>query len=134
MTESSNVELAKRGYAAFMSGDIPGLLELCTADIDFIYPSIAGVPYATGARRGLEAFRQFIDELAAAEETEAFPQDQFIAQGDSVVMLGTYRARARSTGRVWESAIAQVMTVRDAKIKKMETFFDTAASAEAYRS
>lgn len=78
MDESSNVELAKRGYTAFMSGDIFSLLDLCADDVDFIYPSVEGVPYATGSRRGREEFRQVIDALAEAEETEAFPQNEFV--------------------------------------------------------
>ena len=45
-------------------------------------PSVRDVPFA-GPRRGTEAVRLFFDELAEADELEAFEvNDEFIAQGD----------------------------------------------------
>ncbi len=132
MSESDNVELLKRAFAAFDAGDIPGVLSAFADNVDWNNPVVKGVPHS-GPRHGLNEIRQFFDTLAEAEEPEEFARNEFIAQGDKVAVLGTYRARVKSTGRVYESPLSQVWTIRNGKIQKLDQFFDTALQAEAYR-
>ena len=132
MSDSENVGILKRAYAAFNEADIPGLLELYAEDAEWDYPSVKELPYG-GPRRGRDEIRQFFDTLAEVEETLDFQQSEFIAQADKVVVLGNYRARVKSTGRVLESHFVHVVTIRSGRMQRFELYFDTAAAAEAYR-
>ena len=132
MSESENVEILKGAYAAFSRIDISGLLQMYAPDAEWDYPAVKDVPYA-GSRHGRAEIGRFFDTFAQAEEVLDFRQNEFIAQRDRVVVLGTYRARVKPTGRVWETPFVQAVTIRDGKMQKFETYFDTNAAAEAYR-
>ena len=134
MSEAENVELVKQLYAAFGAGDIPAVLNTMADDIRWNYPSVRDVPFA-GPRRGTEAVRRFFDELVDADELEAFEvSNEFIAQSDRVVALGSDRGRVRATGRVWEMKFVHVWTVQDSKLQQVDIFYDTAAIGDAHRS
>src|SRR5207237_5941583 len=94
MSESENVEILKGAYAAFSRGDIAGLLQMYAPDAEWDYPAVKDVPYA-GSRHGRAEISRFFDTLAQAEEVLDFRQNEFIAQRDRVVVLGTYRARVK---------------------------------------
>ena len=97
-------------------------------------PSVRDVPFA-GPRRGTEAVRLFFDELAEADELEAFEvNDEFIAQGDKVVARGADRGRVKATGRVWEMKFVHVWTVHGGKLQQVDIFYDTAAIGDAHRA
>ena len=133
MSEAENVEILKRAYAAFSQGDIAGLLQMHAPNAEQDFPAVKDLPWA-GSQHGHAEISRFFDILAQAEEVLDFRQSEFIAQRDRVVVLGTYRARVKSTGRVWESPFVHTVTIRDGKIQKLEAYFDTNAAAEAYRN
>ena len=133
MSEADNVALVKQHYAAFGAGDIPAVLNTMADDIRWNYPSVRDVPFA-GPRQGTDAVRQFFDELAAADDLEAFAVgDEFIAQGDKVVARGSDRGRVKATGRVWEMKFVHVWRVGDGKLQQADIFYDTAAIGDAHR-
>jgi ketosteroid isomerase-like protein len=72
--------------------------------------------------------------LDGAEEIERFEPKEFLAQGEKVVVLGTYRARVKTTGRIVESDWVHVHILRDGKVQEFREFCDTAAAVEAYRA
>jgi ketosteroid isomerase-like protein len=74
-----------------------------------------------------------LETLGANEEVLDFPQHQFVAQGDSVVVFSTLRARAKSTGRDYETSHVNAFTVRSGMIQKVRGYWDTAAVVEAHR-
>ena len=54
-------------------------------------------------------------------------------QGNTVVVLLHVVAKARSTGKTFESDIVHFFTIRDARIASSLDFFDTAALVDANR-
>jgi uncharacterized protein len=134
MAENENTQVVKEAYAAFERGDIPGLLELCSEDIDWFTPGTPdSIPYA-GRRRGHEEVKGFFSGLAASEEITHFEPQEFIAQGDKVVVIGNYKGRVLSTKNEYDLAWLHVFTVRDGKITSFREYVDTAVLADAYRS
>jgi uncharacterized protein len=71
--------------------------------------------------------------LAETLETQQFEPRQFIAQDDTVVVLGHERHRVKSTGRSYEGEWVQVFTLRDGKVVKYREYFDTAGALTAFR-
>lgn len=66
--------------------------------------------------------------LKAGWEMVHFTPEEFIAQGDRVVMLGRCAFRSRLTGKTAESPKADVYRFRDGRIVEFFDFYDTAAA------
>jgi ketosteroid isomerase-like protein len=102
--------------------------------VEWFIPVPPQILQYAGQRRGREGVAQFFSLLDGAEEIERFEPKEFLAQGEKVVVLGTYRARVKTTGRIVESDWVHVHILRDAKVQEFREFCDTAAAVEAYRA
>jgi ketosteroid isomerase-like protein len=85
-----------------------------------------------GTWRGREQVGRFFNTVAQAQDVIEFAPEDFIAQGDRVVVLGRFSSRVKSTGRVSASAWAHVWTVQDAKVTRFREYVDTAAVSRAH--
>lgn len=132
MNEQQNVEVVKRGYEAFGSGDIPALLDLFAEDIKWRSPHVEGAPY-TGSYDGREEVGSFFSSLNEIEEFSNFEPREFIAQDDKVVVLGTMTATVKDTGREYSSDWVHIFTMRDGKVAGFLEFFDNAAVTNAFQ-
>lgn len=134
MAEQENVRVVQEAYAAFKRGDIPSVLDACTDDVDWFLPGLPDIILVAGQRRGREQVGQFFAAINEHQEVQQFDPQEFIAQGDKVVVLGHYQWRIKTTGRPFESDWVHVFTLRDGKIAKFREYYDTAAGVEAYRA
>ena len=133
MSEQENVKIVQQAYQNFKSGDIQSLLGLISDDVSWQLPEIENVPFS-GKRQGREAVGQFFSQVNEGQEVLSFEPREFVAQGDKVVALGSYRWRTRSTGREFASEWAHVFTIRDGKVAGFHEYMDSAAAARAYAS
>ena len=131
MSEQDNVGVVRRAYENFKGGNIGGILDSVTDEVDWRLPEMEGVSFS-GERRGRESVGGFFSQLAESQESVSFEPREFVAQGDKVVALGTYRWRVRKTGREYGGDWAHVFTVRDGKIAGFHEFMDSAAARAAY--
>ena len=131
MSEQDNVEVVKRAYENFKAGDIGALLGQMSEDVDWRLPEIQGAPFA-GARKGRGQVSEFFSSLADSQDVLSFEPREFVAQGDKVVALGSYRWRVKKNGREYGGEWAHVFTVRDGKITSFHEYMDSAAAAAAY--
>ena len=127
-----NTNIVKEAYACFNRGDISGVLDLLTDDVDWVTPNVEGAPFY-GQKTGKEGAMAFFQGLGSTEEPEAFEQNEFIAGGDKVVVLGRWAARVKTTGNRWDTRLVHVFTIRDGKIAAFEEFFDNAAAGRAFQ-
>lgn len=132
MHEETNTRIVQEAYAAFGSGDVPGLLDKMTDDIKWSVPEIENAAFA-GSRTGKEAVAEFFTQLPEAEDMTEFTPREFIAQGDKVVVLGHSTATVRATGRTYETDWVHVFTVKEGKIASFLEFFDNAAATRAFQ-
>ena len=128
--EQKNVEVVKENYAAVGRGDIPALLDLLTEDVDWSMQGPSVIPWA-GARRGRQQVAEFFALLGQTLEFQRFEPREFIAQGETVVVIGYERSLVKPTGRTFEQEWVHVYTLRDGKISKFRIFEDTAAQVAA---
>ena len=131
MSERTNTAVVQQAYAAFGRGDIPALLSLLTDDVEWSLPGPSVIPW-TGTRRGHEGVTEFFSMLGETLEFERFEPREFVAQGDTVVVLGYERCTVKPTGRAFEQEWAHVYTLRDGKISKGRFIEDTAALVVAF--
>lgn len=123
-------DVVERFYAAMEADDVERMLALCADDVEVRYPAAGKLSYG-GEWRGRDGIGDFLDTHEEAEEILAFEPASMIADGDTVVVLGDFRGRARASGREWSTRFVHVMTVTDAKLRRWESFFDTSAALDA---
>jgi ketosteroid isomerase-like protein len=131
MNESANTQIVKDAYAAFARGDIPAILAMLDPSIEWTAVAGAEVPTA-GTRRGPTGVAQFFEDLAGAVAFERFEPREFIAQGDKVVALGYYSARAKPTGQPFASEWVMVFTVRNGKVTRFVEYADSLNITRAF--
>ena len=90
----------------------------------------AGRPSADHGTRGTRGTR----ETRETETILAFEPRQFVADGDTVAVIGSTTIEARPTGRVYSTDFVHVVTVGSGRITRFVEFFDTWPAAEAFRT
>jgi ketosteroid isomerase-like protein len=133
MSEAQNTKVVQDAYAAFGRGDIPALLGHMTDDI--LWQPVIGtskqVPFS-GERKGKAGVAEFFQQVAETEDFQLFEPREFIAQGNTVVALGHYRAVTKTTGKSFDSPFAMVFTLRDGKVASFREFTDSAGVNAAF--
>lgn len=122
MNEQENLTIVQDGYAAFGRGDVVAGLSSYADDIDWAMPGSPDIfPYA-GKRSGLEQVAQFYSTFAETEEVEQMELQDFIAQGDKVLVFGHYKGRVKSTGRSYTKDFIHAVTLHDGKVTKFREY------------
>ncbi|GJF25821.1 nuclear transport factor 2 family protein [Streptomyces sp. HO565] len=89
------------------------------------------VPYG-GVWRGHEGMTQFFLLMGEVWESFHMVEQQFLATGETAVVLTQIRARARASGRELGFPILQAITVKNGRITEVRPFYwDTRAIADA---
>jgi ketosteroid isomerase-like protein len=91
----------------------------------------AALPYG-GTWRGHDGLARFFRRMGEVWEAFDMVEQEFLATGETAVVLTRVRARARATGRELAFPILQTITVKDGRITDVRPFYwDTMAIAEA---
>ncbi|WBB57760.1 nuclear transport factor 2 family protein [Streptomyces sp. WMMC500] len=102
----------------------------------FFSPDVAlhqadALPYG-GTWRGHDGMTRFFLAMGQVWERFDMVEQEFLATGETAVVLTRIRARARATGRELAFPILQTITVRDGQITEVHPFYwDTRAIADA---
>lgn len=123
MSETSNVQLVREGYADFLAGNIPGVLERFAESFEFTVPGAPEVPYAAPSRNREELAR-FFQGLDEHIVMNVFEPREFFALGDRVVALGHYAGEVRRNGHKFAADWAMVWTFRDGKVARLQELSD----------
>lgn len=118
-------------YEAFGRGDIEAVLSYTSEDIEWSLPGPVEISPLSGTRCGKEQVAQFFQTLFETQEMLEFTPQEFIAQGDTVVVLGHNRVRVRSTGNTAETDWVRVFSFQDGKVIRFRDYVDTYALVEA---
>ena len=123
MAGEENIEIAKRGYAAFSAGDAAGAMEALADDIEWITPGNSAI---SGTARGKEAVGALWGKFASKGFTTT-PQLWF-SDADHVVVL------THTTIEGGEADACDVFTFRDGKAVKFQSAGDTALMERVFGS
>jgi uncharacterized protein len=126
---SENVDVLKRGYDAFNSGDQETLAGVFADDVRWEGPNDDRVPGA-GTFDGKEDALGALGQAVEPFESFSSQPDEFIEQGDTVVVLGHTEAKAKS-GNELKVPFAHVWRLEDGTIKRGQILTDTAAVLRA---
>lgn len=131
MNLKENTRIVQESYALFSRGDVQNLLNLYADEIIFVFPGPANNPLP-GNYQGKEQVLKFFSLLTEHINYEAFELREFIAAGEKVVVLGHERGTIRATNQTYEVDWAQVFTLQQGKIIRLQAFLDTATIAAAF--
>ena len=133
MGEQENVAIVKGAYEAFGRGDIDALINALDANIEWITPGPSEMATA-GNRRGHQQVRQFFASVDDLFDIQRFEPQKFIADGDTVVVLGEDTARLKATGKSVDESWAHAFTFKNGKIVRFQEYLDTAAMVTELRA
>lgn len=125
------IDVTKGVFEAFGNQDVDGIMKLLSNDvvIEFYGPSI--IPYANMYQGAVEA-RRFFEIVLSSVDIHQFDAEEFICEGDKVVVTGHLRLTAHKTGKPIKSDFVHVITVRDGKWVRFRDFMNTVVAAEAF--
>jgi ketosteroid isomerase-like protein len=138
MSEKENVEVLRRAYELWndtKADSVRHWLELIADDVS--WRSLAGG--ATGMeftrdyanKAGVE---EYFKDLGRQWAMNYYLVDEFIAQGDRVVMVGRCGWRNKDTGATVETPKVDIITMRDSRIVEFFELYDTAKVLAAARA
>jgi len=131
-SDQQNLEIVRRGYELFGKGDIPGLLALFDSSIEWTTPGPADLPTA-GTRRGVQAVGAFFQTLASTYDFTRLEPQEFIAQGDRVLVRGIDTFVVKATGKTLDFKWVHAFTLQNGKVASFEEFGDMSAVVEELR-
>ena len=126
MSEQENTELIKKVYAAVKRADIQAVLEVFAEDVELQHPMPKSIWPWAGNRKGLNAFREFVNGGLQTIEYEQLEPREFIAQGDRVAVVLLERGRVKATGATYEIAEVHVFKIVAGKAVQVIVIEDTA--------
>jgi uncharacterized protein len=128
--EQANVRVVEGMFSALRRGDITGVLDRLSDEIEWRIAAPSELPY-TGIHRGREEVAKFFQSFGQAAEFEEFEPREYLAKGDKVVVLGHERQRIKASGRVVETDWAMVFALRDGRITRFRNFVDSHSVSSA---
>ena len=125
-----DVEIVRESWVAWVQGDLDALFAFLDADAVWDLTHLREWPDST--YRGVEGVRRFLDEwLEVWEGYEAGVDEMLAAPDGRVLVLAWQRASGRRSGLPMEMEWAQVTTVRNGRIVRIDNYDDRAKAFEA---
>ena len=118
------VDLVRAFYAALARGDVPGLVGLLHADLE--WTEAEGFPYFSGTWRSPDdVVQKLLVPIGRDWRDFSAIASDFVAEGDRVVSLGTYSGTSIATGKPMRAPFAHVWRIRDGKLQRFDMYTDT---------
>ena len=118
--KSSARLIVERMFAAFGNGDVEKFIGTVSDDTVWIYHGTQIIP--KGTYEGQEGARRFITNILDSTEIISFEPQQYIVEGNKVVVLGQEHQKVKRSGKELMQKWVQVYTVENDLITKMEEF------------
>ena len=122
----------KRAWACVSRHDFNGLLDLLAPDVTWEIPSMPGCSICRAPGGVGKACLSFSRLWPRPRKLFEFAPEAFIAEGQTVVVLGNFADRVNGPGKTARSALAQVWTAKAGKLASMQEYVDTLAVNSAY--
>jgi uncharacterized protein len=119
----TNLELTQELYRTFREKDYDAFLGICTPDLIWVqnegFPS--GRTYQ-GAEAVVEGvFKAFNNDW----DSWSFDIEQYLDAGDTIIVIGSYTAKHRISGKSFRSPAAHVYDISEGKVSRFRQFTDT---------
>lgn len=119
MKNSARLTIDKM-FSAFADGDVERFVATVSDDTVWIYHGTQVIPAGTFEKK--EGVRAFMTNILERTEIISFEPQQFIVDGNTVVVLGREHQKVKRSGRELKQKWVQIYTVEDDLITRMEEF------------
>jgi uncharacterized protein len=130
---SQNIETIRATYAGFRDRDVEGILSGMHPDVEWVHPDGMAKYGLGGTKLGHAGIKEFLAHVPTVLGGMKLSPQEFIEQGDRVIVLGTREVTSR-TGTTATLDFLHSWTMRDGKATRMEDIFDTVAFHELIES
>ncbi len=134
MSADDNVKTIQAIYEAFGRGDVAAILDALTDDVDWASETNSTEVPWWGVRNGKEQVTDFFTQLAANEEVLEFTPLAMVGDGDDVLTVVRYRAKATKTGKTVDMEIHHHFHFSGTKISRYRGSEDTLQTLRSYES
>jgi ketosteroid isomerase-like protein len=125
-----NLELVRRGHAAFTRGDLSPIRRIVAVDVD--WGTTGSFPGLEASYRGSDALDAWMDAVRAAWEWfEVTVDDVLRDDGDVLVIRERLRGRGRESGAEVDMRITAVYWFEAGRIARRRVFDTEAEAVEA---
>lgn len=125
------LEVVQEMLTAFGKGDMEALKQTLSDDTVWEYHGTDGIPY-NGTYQGKEGAVKFITNIISNVDVLDFQIVKFVADQNTVVVLGGEKQKIKSNGEVLEQKWVQVYTVENNLITRLDEFANTAFSFQLF--
>lgn len=125
-------QVTEEVFTAFGEGDVDRIMRSLHDEVRIEFYGPEAIPYA-GYYDGQAQCRGFFETVLSSVEIHQFDPEEFICEGDKVVVTGHLNLTARSTGRTIDSDFVHVITVADEKWLLFRDFMNTSNAEAAFR-
>jgi hypothetical protein len=128
MGSADDVEVIRRGYAAFSAGDMATLNELFTEDAVWHVPGSGAL---SGTKEGRDGILSFFGELMSRSEgTLTVTLDDVVGGDKHTVAMN--RNQASRGGQSLQQDAVIVFVLRDGRVSEARQFFDDTTRNDAF--
>lgn len=128
----NNVQVIQQAFADFGSGNIQGILDVCTNDVVWTGAENPNVPIA-GTFNGKEGVKDFFNKLAENVDYSSFEPKEFFNDKNAVIVLGHHTGKVKRTSKTFDHDWCMVFRLRDGKMYHYYVFVDTRDQAESFK-
>jgi ketosteroid isomerase-like protein len=125
-----NVELVRRMYDAYLSGDAERALGYFHPEVELDF----SVRVDTSTGRGREDLARIVGSWGAAWDGYTEEIDEILDLGDEVCVVATQHGRGRDSGVELENRFAGLYEVRDGQITRLRMYMDIDDALKAARA
>ena len=123
-----NLEIARRAYESFITGDLSWLAEFVDPEIEF---DLTRNVFNPQVFRGYEGIQQLWTEQNEVWEDFRFEVEELIDAGDEVVAVLRLVGKGRGSGVPVDQRDIHVVKVRDGRAVRVTMYRDRAEALEA---
>jgi ketosteroid isomerase-like protein len=125
-----NIDVVGEAWDAWLRGDLPGLFR--HFDPEIVWDTSHFRDWPEAAYHGIDGVERFLNEwLRVWDDYEVGVDDTLLAPDGRVVSLIWHRGRGRSSRLAMEMKMAQVATLRDGKVIRLDNYDDRSEALEA---
>jgi uncharacterized protein len=128
--EADNIALLKRAYSDWDNSKGAGtdfMMNLFHKDVQFTSLADGAEEVAfTSSRKGKEEFLTYIDGLTRDWEMIFYRVDDYVAQGDRVVAIGSTSWRNKKTRKIMTTRKVDIWRIKSGKAVEFAEYYDTA--------
>ena len=125
-----NIETVKAMYAAFSSGDIPGVMQHVADNVVWAFEAPSALTWS-GIRRGKQDTLGFFAGLAGQLADMHLEMTEFLTGGDVVASFGRFQGTVKGSGIRVDTPVAHYFKVVNGKVVEYRNFVNSGAFIEA---